>query len=106
MVTLFAIFVTYSVPLVKPRFSIELQVVRNTLQIIPKPRFINAFVVSSYQMKGGYKVNIKLMLDPEDPIRKSLEAMGINDDPDSNYLLIRRGGEVNYIASKYGLWSL
>ena len=57
-------------------------------------------------MKGGYKVNIKLMLDPEDPIRKSLEAMGINDDPDSNYLLIRRGGEVNYIASKYGLWSL
>ena len=45
-------------------------------------------------------MNIKLMLDPEDPIRKSLESMGIIDDPDSKYALIRRGGEVNYIAGK------
>ena len=51
-------------------------------------------------MKGETAVNIKLMLDPEDPIRKSLESMGIIDDPDSKYLLIRRGGEVNYIAGK------
>ena len=45
-------------------------------------------------------MNIKLMLDPEDPIRKILESMGIIDDPDSKYALIRRGGEVNYIAGK------
>ncbi|MCR4767744.1 MAG: LytTR family transcriptional regulator [Saccharofermentans sp.] len=45
-------------------------------------------------------VNIKMMLDPEDPVRKSLESMGINDDPDSKYLLIRRGGGMNYIAGK------
>jgi DNA-binding LytR/AlgR family response regulator len=51
-------------------------------------------------MKGEQRVNIKLMLDPEDPIRKSLESMGIIDDPDSKYALIRRGGEVNYIAGK------
>jgi len=45
-------------------------------------------------------MNIKLMLDPEDPMRKSLEELGIRDDPDSVYVLTRVGGDVNYIAGR------
>ncbi|WP_034448489.1 LytTR family DNA-binding domain-containing protein [Butyrivibrio sp. AE2032] len=45
-------------------------------------------------------MNIKLMLDPDDPMRASLQNMGITDDPESEYLLIRRGSGVNYIAGK------
>ena len=51
-------------------------------------------------MKGVQQVNIKLMLDPEDPMRKNLEQLGIKDDPDSQYVLIRKGADVNYIAGK------
>ena len=45
-------------------------------------------------------VNIKLMLDPNDPIRAELQTMGIVDDSESEYLLVRRGTGVNYIAGK------
>ena len=45
-------------------------------------------------------MNIKLMLDPNDPIRAELQAMGIVDDSESEYLLVRRGTGVNYIAGK------
>ena len=45
-------------------------------------------------------MNIKLMLDPNDPLRAELSNMGITDDPESEYLLIRRGTGVNYIAGK------
>lgn len=45
-------------------------------------------------------MNIKLMLDPNDPLRAELSNMGITDNPESEYLLIRRGTGVNYIAGK------
>lgn len=45
-------------------------------------------------------MNINLLLDPDDPMRKSLESLGISNDPDSQYLLIRRGAGVKYIAGK------
>ena len=45
-------------------------------------------------------MNIKMMLDPEDPMRKSLEELGIRDDPDSQYVLTLQGSSVNYIAGK------
>lgn len=51
-------------------------------------------------MKGVQEVNINLLLDPDDPMRKNLESLGIKDDPDSQYLLTRRGAGVNYIAGK------
>ena len=45
-------------------------------------------------------MNIKLMLDPNDPMKAELQSMGITDDPESEYLLVRRGAGVNYIAGK------
>ena len=45
-------------------------------------------------------MNIKLMLDPEDPMRKSLEELGIRDDPDSQYVISRQGAGVNYVAGR------
>ena len=45
-------------------------------------------------------MNIKLMLDPEDPMRKSLEELGIRDDPDSQYIISRQGAGVNYVAGR------
>lgn len=45
-------------------------------------------------------MNIKLMLDPSDPMRAKLQSWGITDDPESEYILIRRGTGVNYIAGK------
>ena len=45
-------------------------------------------------------MNINLLLDPDDPMRKNLESFGINHDPESQYLLVRRGAGVNYIAGK------
>lgn len=45
-------------------------------------------------------MNIKFLLDPEDPMRKELEHLGIKDNPDSQYVLIRKGADVNYIAGK------
>ncbi len=47
-------------------------------------------------------MNIKIMLDPEDPIRKNLEEIGIRDDPDSSYILMRQGSGVNYIPGRRG----
>ena len=46
------------------------------------------------------KVKIKLLLDPNDPIRADLLKSGIEDDPESEYILIRKGVGVNYIAGK------
>jgi len=43
-------------------------------------------------------MNIKMLLDPEDPIRENLEGMGITDDPNSSYVLSRTGNGVNYIS--------
>ena len=43
---------------------------------------------------------MKLMLDPNDPMRAKLQSLGITDDPESEYILIRRGTGVNYIAGK------
>ena len=45
-------------------------------------------------------MNINLLLDPDDPMRKNLESLGINHDPESQYTLVRRGAGVNYIAGK------
>ena len=45
-------------------------------------------------------MNIKFLLDPDDPMRKNLESLGICDDPDSQYQLTRRGGGVNYIPGR------
>ncbi|SCW26418.1 LytTr DNA-binding domain-containing protein [Ruminococcaceae bacterium YRB3002] len=42
-------------------------------------------------------MNVKMMLDPEDPMRKSLEELGIRDDPDSRYVISLQGSGVNYI---------
>ena len=70
------------------------------MQCIPKTGFLNVFVVSFILMKGVREVNINIMLDPEDPMRKELESLGIHDDPDSRYLLTRRGAGVNYLPGK------
>ena len=45
-------------------------------------------------------MKIKLLLDPNDPIRADLLKSGIEDDPESGYILIRKGVGVNYIAGK------
>ena len=45
-------------------------------------------------------MKIKLLLDPNDPIRADLLKSGIEDDPASEYILIRKGVGVNYIAGK------
>ena len=45
-------------------------------------------------------MKIKLLLDPNDPIRADLLKSGIEDDPESEYILIRKGVGVNYIAGK------
>ena len=46
------------------------------------------------------KVNIKMLLDPNDPMRADLLKMGIEDDSESEYVLIRKGVGINYIAGK------
>ena len=45
-------------------------------------------------------MKIKLLLDPNDPIRADLLKSGIEDDPESEYILFRKGVGVNYIAGK------
>ena len=45
-------------------------------------------------------MKIKLMLDPNDPMRADLLKSGIEDDPESEYILIRKGVGINYIAGK------
>ncbi len=45
-------------------------------------------------------MNIKMMLDPDDPMRKSLEDLGIRDDMDSDYVIRRLGTNVRFLAGK------
>ena len=45
-------------------------------------------------------MNIKRMLDPDDPMRKSLEDLGIRDDMDSDYVIRRQGTNVRFLAGK------
>ena len=45
-------------------------------------------------------MDIKMMLDPDDPMRKSLEELGIRDDPGSSYVISRQGAGVNFIPGK------
>ena len=45
-------------------------------------------------------MNIKMMLDPDDPMRKSLEELGIRDDMDSDYVIRRQGTNVRFLAGK------
>ena len=45
-------------------------------------------------------MNIKMMLDPDDPMRKSLEDLGIRDDMDSDYVIRRQGTNVRFLAGK------
>ena len=40
------------------------------------------------------------MLDPDDPMRKSLEDLGIRDDMDSDYVIRRLGTNVRFLAGK------
>ena len=41
-----------------------------------------------------------MMLDPDDPMRKSLEDLGIRDDMDSDYVIRRQGTNVRFLAGK------
>lgn len=47
-------------------------------------------------------MNIKLLLDPDDPIRTQLDKLGITDDPNAEYQLTRRNKGVNYIQCRSG----
>ncbi len=47
-------------------------------------------------------MNIKMTLDPNDPMRKQLESLGIMDDPSSEYQISRICKGVNYIQAKKG----
>ena len=45
-------------------------------------------------------MKIKMMLDPDDPMRKKLEELGIEDDSSSDYQITRKNKTVRYIQGK------
>ncbi|MBQ4271016.1 MAG: LytTR family transcriptional regulator [Clostridiales bacterium] len=45
-------------------------------------------------------MNIKMMLDPDDPMRDALQGMGITDDPASEYCIFRKSRNVGYIQGR------
>lgn len=45
-------------------------------------------------------MDIKMMLDPDDQMRKELEAMGIRDAQDSEYEIRRRGKCLRYLPGR------
>lgn len=45
-------------------------------------------------------MDIRMMLDPDDRMRKELEELGINDDPDSQYEIRRRDKEIRYLPGR------
>ena len=47
-------------------------------------------------------MKLKLMLDPDDPIRASLKELGIEEDGNAEYVISRRNKGVNYIQGKLG----
>ena len=47
-------------------------------------------------------MKLKVLLDKDDPILKELRDLNIEIDDSSEYVLTRRGMEVNYLAAKDG----
>ena len=47
-------------------------------------------------------MKIRMQLNPEDPARAELAALGIEEDETSEYILSRRGGEVSYLPGRKG----
>lgn len=45
-------------------------------------------------------MDIKMMLDPDDRMRKKLEELGIKDDPDSQYEIRRRDTGIRYLPGR------
>ena len=45
-------------------------------------------------------MDIKMMLDPDDKMRKALEALGIKDSQDSEYEIRRRGSGLRYLQGR------
>ena len=45
-------------------------------------------------------MKLKLMLDPDDPIRSELQKLGIEDDVNAEYQIIRKNAGVRYIQGK------
>ena len=45
-------------------------------------------------------MKLKLMLDPDDPIRSELLKLGIEDDVNAEYQVIRKNAGVHYIQGK------
>lgn len=45
-------------------------------------------------------MKIKILLDPDDDLRKELESLGISDDESSEYILTRKNMNVNFIQVK------
>ncbi len=47
-------------------------------------------------------MKLKLLLDPDDPMRASLKELGIEEDGNAEYQITRRNKGVNYIQGKLG----
>ena len=45
-------------------------------------------------------MDIKMMLDPDDKMRKALESLGIKDSQDSEYEIRRRGSGLRYLQGR------
>lgn len=45
-------------------------------------------------------MKLKILLDPNDDLRKELNALGVTDDDSSEYILTRKNMRINYIQAK------
>ena len=45
-------------------------------------------------------MKLKILLDPNDDLRKELDALGVTDDDSSEYILTRKNMRINYIQAK------
>ena len=47
-------------------------------------------------------MKIKMMLAPDDPLRIELEKLGVVDDPEAKYSLLKEDYEVGYVQGRIG----
>ena len=45
-------------------------------------------------------MKLRILLDPDDSLRKELDALGISDDANSEYVLTRKNMSVNFLPAK------
>ena len=45
-------------------------------------------------------MNIRMLIDPNDPLREELDRLGIKDDPDAEYQIIKRNKGLNYVQAR------